>query len=106
MKANETHRAPKSAIVRLIVLMVVLIALFLTIRFLPVQQWLRSFNDWVGQRGMAGIFIFIGVYAVATALVAPGSTLTFAARSAFGLWKGFLAFSASAPLGACMAFLM
>jgi len=56
--------------------------------------------------GMAGIFIFIGVYAVATALMAPGSILTFGAGFAFGLWKGFLAVSAGATLGASLAFLV
>ena len=99
-------KTSKDAITRLIGLIVSLIALFLTIRFLPVQQWLRSFNDWVGQMGMAGIFIFIGVYAVATALMAPGSILTFGAGFAFGLWKGFLAVSAGATLGASLAFLV
>ena len=99
-------KTSKDAITRLIGLIVSLIALFLTIRFLPVQQWLRSFNDWVGQMGMAGIFIFIGVYAVATVLMAPGSILTIGAGFAFGLWKGFLAISAGATFGASLAFLI
>src|SRR5437773_10861126 len=96
----------KGAVARLVALTVIVIALFLAMKFLPVQQWLRSFNDWVGQMGMAGIFIFIGVYAVATALMAPGSILTFGAGFAFGLWKGFLAVSAGATLGASLAFLV
>jgi uncharacterized membrane protein YdjX (TVP38/TMEM64 family) len=75
-------------------------------KFLPVQQWLRSFNDWVGQMGTAGIFIFIGVYVAATVLLVPGSILTVGAGFAFGLWKGFLAVSAGATLGAALAFLV
>src|SRR5438552_12305941 len=96
----------KSAIGRLIALLVSVIALFLAMRFLPVQQWLKSFNDWVGQMGVAGVFIFIGVYAMATVLLAPGSILTIGAGFAFGLWKGFLAVSAGATLGAALAFLV
>src|SRR6184192_2310682 len=98
--------AAKSALGRLIALVAIVIALFLVMRFLPVQQWLRSFNDWVGQMGIAGIFIFIGVYAVATVLMAPGSILTIGAGFAFGLWKGFLAISAGATFGASLAFLI
>src|SRR6266704_4629583 len=90
----------------LITLVVVLIALFLAMRFLPIQQWLKSFNDWVGQMGAAGIFIFIAVYAAATVLLAPGAILTIGAGFAFGLWKGFLAVSVGATLGASLAFLI
>jgi len=98
--------APKSAIIRLIVVIGILIALFLTMKFMPVQQWLRNFNDWVGQMGVVGIFIFIIVYAVATVLLAPGSVLTIGAGFAFGLWKGFVAVSAGSTLGAALAFLV
>jgi len=96
----------KSAIGRLIALLVSVIALFLAMRFLPVQQWLKSFNDWVGQMGVVGVFIFIGVYVLATVLLAPGSILTIGAGFAFGLWKGFLAVSVGATLGASLAFLI
>jgi len=98
--------APKSAIGPLVALIVIVIALFLAMKFLPVQQWLGSFNDWVGQMGSVGIFIFIGVYAVATVLLAPGAILTIGAGFAFGLSKGFLAVSAGSTLGAALAFLV
>jgi len=98
--------APKSAIIRLIVLIGIVIALFLTMKVLPVQQWLRNFNDWVGRMGVVGIFIFIIVYAVATVLLAPGSVLTIGAGFTFGLWKGFLAVSGGSTLGAALAFLV
>src|SRR5919108_6055673 len=96
----------KRAIGRLGAFFAVIVALFLAMKFLPVQQWLRTFNDWVGQMGVAGIFIFIIVYAVATVLLAPGAILTIGAGFAFGLWKGFLAVSAGATLGAALAFLV
>ena len=96
----------KGAVARLFALTVIVIALFLAMKFLPVQHWLRSFNDWVGQMGLAGIFIFIAVYAAATVLLAPGVILTIGAGFAFGLWKGFLAVSAGATLGASLAFLV
>jgi uncharacterized membrane protein YdjX (TVP38/TMEM64 family) len=106
MNTNGKQGAPKWAIGRLISLIAIIIALFLAMKFLPAQQWLRTFNDWVGQMGVAGIFIFIAVYAVATVLLAPGAILTIGAGFAFGLWKGFLAVSAGATLGASLAFLV
>jgi uncharacterized membrane protein YdjX (TVP38/TMEM64 family) len=96
----------KSGITRLAALVGIIIALFLAMKFLPVREWLTSFNDWVGQMGAVGIFIFIVVYAAATVLLAPGSILTIGAGFAFGLWKGFLAVSGGATLGAALAFLV
>ena len=96
----------KSTFGRLVALLVIIVALFLAMKSLPVQQWLKSFNDWVGQMGTVGIFIFIAVYVAATVLLAPGAILTIGAGFTFGLWKGFLAVSAGATLGAALAFLV
>jgi len=99
-------RERKNAIVRLIILAAMLVVLFLAMKFLPVQQWLKNFNAWVTHMGVAGMLIFIVVYAAATVLLAPGSILTIGAGFAFGLWKGFLAVSAGSTLGAALAFLV
>src|SRR5438128_12313286 len=96
----------KGATKRLVALIAIVVALFVAMKFLPVREWLTNFNNWVGQMGAVGIFIFITVYAVATVLLAPGSILTIGAGFAFGLWKGFLAVSAGATLGAALAFLV
>ena len=102
----DDETTTKSTICRLVALIVILVALVLAMKFLPVQQWTKNFNDWASQMGVAGIFIFIGVYAVATVLLAPGSILTIGAGLVFGLWKGFLAVSAGSTLGAALAFLV
>lgn len=102
----SNDKSPKRAIGRIIVFVAIIVVLFLAMKFLPVQERLRQFNEWVGQMGMAGVLIFIAVYAVATVLLAPGSVLTIGAGFAFGLWKGFLAVSAGATLGAALAFLV
>jgi uncharacterized membrane protein YdjX (TVP38/TMEM64 family) len=103
---STKRTAAKSAMLRLIAPIGIIIALFVAMKFLPVQEWLRDFNAWVAHMGLAGIFIFIGVYAAATLLLAPGAILTIGAGFAFGLWKGFLAVSAGATLGASLAFLV
>ena len=51
---NNAHRKAQS--VRLVSIIAIVVTLFLAMKFLPVQQWLRSFNDWVVQMGLAGIF--------------------------------------------------
>src|SRR6184192_4581049 len=105
MSNNEKGR-PKGAMGKLAALAVIVIGLLVVMRFLPVTHWLHTFNGWIGKMGIAGIFIFIAVYAAATVLLAPGVILTIGAGFAFGLWKGFLAVSAGATLGASLAFLV
>jgi uncharacterized membrane protein YdjX (TVP38/TMEM64 family) len=104
VRYNE--KGPKSAMGRLAALAVIVIGLLVVMRFLPVTHWLHTFNNWIGKMGIAGIFIFIAVYAAATVLLAPGVILTIGAGFAFGLWKGFLAVSAGATIGAALAFLV
>ena len=106
MNTPNDKKGSRSGLGRLIVLALVIAALFLAMRFLPVGQWLERFNGWVGQMGVAGVFIFIAVYVAATILLAPGSILTIGAGFVFGLWKGFLAVSAGATIGAALAFLI
>src|SRR5216110_3874254 len=104
--SNNGKGRPKGAMGKLAALAVIVIGLLVLMRFLPVTRWLHTFNDCIGRMGIAGIFIFIAVYAAATVLLAPGVILTIGAGFAFGLWKGFLAVSAGATLGASLAFLV
>lgn len=84
----------------------VLIAIGAAWYFLPVTDWVRTFNAWVGQRGAWGYVIFIAAYALAAVLFFPGSLMTIGAGLAFGLWRGFAVVSAGATLGAAFAFLI
>ena len=83
-----------------------LIALGAAWYFLPVKEWVKTFNGWVGQRGAWGHVIFIAAYAVATVFFFPGSLMTIGAGLAFGLWRGFAVVCAGATLGAALAFLI
>ena len=94
------QKQARAGVWKLIALGVFVIGLFVAAKFLPVEGWLKSFNQWVGQMGLTGVFIFIGVYVVATVLLLPGVILTLGAGFAFGLWKGFLAVSAGSTIGA------
>ena len=101
---DEKHSSSNTG--RFVALAAIIIALVLATKFLPVTRWLQDFNQWVSHMGALGFVIFVLVYAAAAVLLAPGSILTLGAGFAFGLWKGFLAVSAGATLGASLAFLI
>ncbi len=82
-----------------------LILLSLAVSFLPVGQWLKSFTGWVRHLGVAGVFVFVGVYAVAAVLFLPGAIFTIAAGLIYGIAGGTAVALIGATLGASLAFL-
>ncbi len=83
-----------------------LIVLSVAISFLPVAEWVKAFTGWIRHLGMAGAFIFIGVYAVAAILFLPGAIFTIAAGLVYGIAGGTAVALAGATLGAGLAFLV
>jgi uncharacterized membrane protein YdjX (TVP38/TMEM64 family) len=82
------------------------VALVLALKYLHVQDLLKSGLDWIGKLGPWGPVIFVGLYVVATVLFVPGSVLTLGAGAVFGVALGSVCVSISATLGATAAFLV
>lgn len=91
---------------KLIIGVVVIIALIAGSRFLPVNEWLESFNQWLESLGWTGWFIYILAYIAATVLFIPGSVITLAAGFLFGIVWGTVAVSIGSVVGASIAFLI
>ena len=83
-----------------------LILLSTAVSFLPVAQWVKAFTDWIRHLGLAGAFIFIGVYALGAVLFLPGAIFTIAAGLVYGIVGGTAVALAGATLGAGLAFLV
>jgi uncharacterized membrane protein YdjX (TVP38/TMEM64 family) len=83
-----------------------LIALSVAVSFLPVTEWVKAFTDWIRHLGLAGAFIFIGVYVLAAVLFLPGAIFTIAAGLVYGIVGGTAVALAGATLGAGLAFLV
>src|SRR6266498_4562861 len=82
------------------------VAIVLAVKFLHVQDLLKSALAWIGKLGPWGPVIFVGLYVVATVLFVPGSVLTIGAGAVFGVALGSVCASISATLGATAAFLV
>ena len=98
--------AAASSRVRWIVVAVVVVAVFVAARVLPVGEWLRDFQSWVAQRGIWGGVIYGIVYTVAVLLFVPGSVLTIGAGLVFGLLWGTVIVSLASTTAAALAFLI
>ncbi len=62
--------------------------------------------EWVESLGIWGPLVFSLVYIVATVFMVPGSALTLAAGTLFGILRGTLYVSVASTLGAAAAFLV
>jgi len=82
------------------------IGIVLAVKYLHVQDLLKSALDWIGKLGPWGPVIFVGIYIVATVFFIPGSVLTLGAGAVFGVGLGSVCVSISATLGATAAFLV
>ena len=107
---SETTTDPKTSksnsLVKIVALALVVLGLFAISRFLPVEAWLKEFNQWIKDLGTVGLFVFMVAYALFAVLMLPGAILTIGAGIIFGLGWGFLAVSIGSTLGASLAFLL
>jgi len=87
-------------------LVILVTALFIAVRLLPVTDWLTRFNYWVADLGSWGVLLFILVYILATVLFFPASILTIGAGFIFGVLPGTAIVSIAATAGAALAFLI
>ena len=87
-------------------LVILVTALFIAVRLLPVTDWLTRFNYWVADLGSWGVLLFILVYILATVLFFPASILTIGAGFIFGVLLGTVVVSIAATAGAALAFLI
>lgn len=103
---DEQLNTKSKPLAKIALLVLAVLALFAATRFLPVEAWLKAFNQWIADLGAVGFVVFIFAYAAFALLMLPGAILTIGAGFIFGLGWGFLAVSAGSTLGAALAFLV
>lgn len=81
-----------------------LLALFVAFRLLPVAAWLEAARQWIAGLGGWGPLAYVLLYALATVLAVPAVVLTVAAGPLFGPAIGVAVVSAGATIGASAAF--
>ena len=106
MEAVKTQNRLARVPMRWICVGLVVFGLLILSRVLPLNDWLKAFNELVGRMGPSGMAIFAGVYVLATVLFMPSSLLTVGAGFAFGIAWGTLVVSIGSTTGAALAFLI
>jgi uncharacterized membrane protein YdjX (TVP38/TMEM64 family) len=93
-------------LVKLIMLLLVIAAVIVLFRILPVATWLKTFQTYVRGLGALGYVVYIAVYAICVVAFVPASILTLGAGAIFGFVGGTIVVIIGATLGATLAFLL
>ncbi len=95
----------KSRLLSLFVLLV-FIGLIVYIGFFADKSYIKAVLNWVGNQGILGVFVFIGIYIIATVLFIPGALITLSGGALFGPYLGTVYNLTGATIGALIAFLI
>lgn len=110
---REAGQSPQSGaagrralVVRIVVALIVIGALVVAFRLLPVTEWLTRFQSYVEGLGAIGYVVYALAYAACCVFFVPASVLTLGAGAIFGVLKGSAVVIAGATLGATLSFLL
>ena len=93
-------------IAKILIALLVVAALVVAVRLLPVTQWVEQFIAYVRGAGAAGYVLYVLAYIVSCVFVIPAIALTLAAGAIFGVVKGVFIVLIGATAGAVAAFLL
>ncbi|MDX2040193.1 MAG: TVP38/TMEM64 family protein [Acidobacteriota bacterium] len=82
------------------------VALVVLLRFLPVGDWLAQLQESIKGLGVFAPIGYLLLYVATTVLLIPGSVLTIGAAGIFSFWKALVVVLVGANVGALCAFLL
>ena len=97
---------PPKQIAKILALLLVIAAIIIAFRVLPVADWLRSFQTYVRGLGALGYVVYTVVYALCVVAFVPASILTLGAGAIFGFVGGTIVVVIGATVGATLSFLL
>ena len=102
---SEVVRKP-FPVLKVVLAIVLIAAFFISIRLLPVGEWIGSFQHWVKDLGPIGYVVYVLVYVIVCVTFLPASPLTIGAGAIFGFVEGAIVVIIGATLGATASFLL
>ena len=103
---TEVQGKWKGAWWRLALLLCLLLAVAVGVRFLVTSEKLWALRQWLTTLGPWGVLVFILIYLIAVVAFMPGDLITMAAGAMFGSVLGIVVSSIGATAGASLAFLI
>ena len=93
-------------VLKVVIGVLILGAIVVALKVLPVTQWLEQFQTYVRGVGPIGYVLYVLVYVACCVFLVPATVLTLGAGAIFGFVAGSIINLISATLGASAAFLL
>jgi uncharacterized membrane protein YdjX (TVP38/TMEM64 family) len=93
-------------IAKIIVLITIITGFLVLAKYFNLRQLFYDVLVFIHESGVTGLFVFFGLYVIATVFMLPGTLLTLGAGALFGVVKGSAIVSISSTVGATAAFLI
>ncbi|MFT5413196.1 MAG: putative membrane protein YdjX (TVP38/TMEM64 family) [Verrucomicrobiales bacterium] len=97
---------PKRMLPKILIVLAVIAGLVVFFKTVPIGEAMRAATAWVESLGFWAPVGFIAIYALSVVFFIPGSILTAAAGTLFGVVSGSVYVSIASTLGASVAFLV
>ena len=91
---------------RVLAVVLVVAAVFLTMRGMPVLQWIESFRVWAAGFGSVGVLLYGGFFGLSAILMMPCLPFAILAGFTFGWVGGLIAVNIGILIGASFGFLV
>ena len=95
-----------SLVLKAVAAVVLIAALVIAVRLLPISDELTRLQRWVRGQGATGYVVYAVVYAVCVVFLVPASVMTIGAGVIFGVIPGTLVVICGGTVGATIAFLL
>ena len=106
MEKNLSEATKKSGIWRPVLLIAVVVAAVILLRFLGIAERLGDLREWIRGMGSLAPLAFVLIYIIAVVAALPGLAFTITGAALFGSLTGVILVSIASTAGAGLAFLI
>jgi uncharacterized membrane protein YdjX (TVP38/TMEM64 family) len=106
MEENPSEATKKSGIWRPVLLIAIVVATLILLRFLGIAERLGDLKEWIRGMGSLAPLAFVLMYIIAVVAALPALPFTIAGAALFGSLAGVILVSIASTVGAGLAFLI
>jgi uncharacterized membrane protein YdjX (TVP38/TMEM64 family) len=106
MEANSQKDKHRSVSWRSVVIVVLILCVIVTLRYLGIGEKLGDLRQWIQEFGSLAPLVYVLIYIIAVVAALPGAAITIVGGALFGSVTGVILVSIGSTIGASLAFII